>query len=748
MNAERKRRPLEALRLLSRRIAVGRSRWALGEVYRLALLLSAAVAIDLFFPGQSTSDLPVLEEGSVAEEAVIASVDFTVYKSGAELSQAREEAARGVPPIFDHVPELADSALAMSDAFFGEVEQAIAENNDEEDRRNAVREVLDRYRIAAADTQVSLLIAGESRRDLAAAIRRALGRSLRDGAAAAGELGASAVGVVVLRRGGVDRLVPRDSVRTMQQFYQDADTRPPDIGSFAVFRLYRNLVVRLARPTIRLNRSATTVARAQAERAVDPVKARVRAGQEIVGANKLVGPEEVELLEAYRAELAQRDGGFAWDVRLGSLLFNVLFLTLLALVLRYFRPAVYESIRSLTLIWILVLAVAGAAALIAETDAPPELIPIAFAALVLATLYDSVLAILASFVLVALVAIRPSLLGLGVLVSASLGGAAAALSGRVVRRRAAMWAFAAVIAAAYLLAAVSVGLMRSLGLGWVAESAFWGALNGVGSTLLAAGILPIAESFTRITTDQSLLELADLNRPLLRRLSLEAPGTYAHSINVANLAEAAAREIEANSLLVRVGAYYHDIGKVKKPQYFVENQPPGANPHDKLKPTMSANIVREHVAEGLQLADEARLPGAVKSFITEHHGTQRISFFWEKAQKLEPDAELDMKQFTYPGPKPQSKETAIVLLADSVESAARVLQDPTPERITELVDRILGFKMAEGQLEDAPLTLREISSIKEQFVKVLSGMYHHRLDYPAASQQPLDTVEDTVPGAT
>jgi len=183
-------------------------------------------------------------------------------------------------------------------------------------------------------------------------------------------------------------------------------------------------------------------------------------------------------------------------------------------------------------------------------------------------------------------------------------------------------------------------------------------------------------------------------------------------------------------LLVRVGVYYHDIGKVKKPQFFVENQPRGRNPHDKLKPMTSASIVREHVKEGLDLADEGRLPDVVKAFIPEHHGTQQIGFFLDKAKELEPDGEFDPVDYRYPGPKPQSKETAIVLLADSVESAARVLQDPTTESIKALVDRIVDFKMSENQLDDAPLTLREITKVKEQFVKVLSGMYHSRLDYP------------------
>ncbi len=246
------------------------------------------------------------------------------------------------------------------------------------------------------------------------------------------------------------------------------------------------------------------------------------------------------------------------------------------------------------------------------------------------------------------------------------------------------------------------------------------------------GFLPVFEWFTKITTDQTLLEWADPNRPLLKRLSMEAPGTYAHSINVANLAEAAANAIGANGLLCRVGVYYHDVGKVLKPQYFIENQPAGRNPHDKLKPATSAALVREHVTEGIRLAREANLPELLINFIPEHHGTQEISFFYEKAKQEAEGAEetIDPETFRYPGPKPRSKETAIVMLADSVESATKTLKDPTPERVRTLIDSIVDSKIRQGQLEEAPVTLYEVGVMKEQFNKVLGGLYHYRIDYP------------------
>jgi cyclic-di-AMP phosphodiesterase PgpH len=303
---------------------------------------------------------------------------------------------------------------------------------------------------------------------------------------------------------------------------------------------------------------------------------------------------------------------------------------------------------------------------------------------------------------------------------------------RVVQRRSKTWLFVSIITLSYAASAITMGLLRSRELTEVLGSMGWGAVNAVVASLLAIGFLPLFEGFTRITTDQTLLELSDLNRKLLKRLSFEASGTYHHTINVANLAEAACHGIGANGLLARVGAYYHDIGKLVKPQYFVENQPKGRNPHDKLKPAMSASIIRSHVSEGLRLAAEEGLPVVVKDFIAQHHGTQQISFFLDRAREIDPDVQINPLDYSYDGPVPQTKETAVLMLADSVESAARVLHEPSAERLRELVERIVAMKMAHGQLDEAPLTLRDIEVVKVQLVNVLTGMYHHRIDYPPA----------------
>jgi putative nucleotidyltransferase with HDIG domain len=384
---------------------------------------------------------------------------------------------------------------------------------------------------------------------------------------------------------------------------------------------------------------------------------------------------------------------------------------------------------------------------IAGSAAPSVLIPIAFPALVAAVLWDGRVALSLALVLAVLFSVQGNLGETSARILLASGGAAAALSVRVVHRRAHGLILGAVVAVAYFVAALALALMLSWNLTTFASTIAWGTVNGIGCALIAVGLMPVFEAWTGITTDQTLLELGDLNGPLLKRLSLEASGTYAHSVNVAHLAEAAARAIGANPLLARVGAYYHDIGKMAAPQYFVENQAGGRNPHDRLSPEDSVAIIRGHVLEGMRMAEQAKLPECIRSFIPEHHGTQLIGFFYEKAKDREDGAELDPAAYSYPGPNPRSRETAILLLADSVESAAKVLDDPSPESIRAMVDRIVQGKINRGQLDEAPLTFSDLARVRDAFVAVLSGMYHHRLDYPASAIGLSTTVTEPAGGS-
>ena len=270
-------------------------------------------------------------------------------------------------------------------------------------------------------------------------------------------------------------------------------------------------------------------------------------------------------------------------------------------------------------------------------------------------------------------------------------------------------------------------------------------LGGVVTVSVVGAMLPFIENFFRITTDISWIELADLNHPLLRKMTIEAPGTYHHSLIVANLAEAAAETIGANAIKCRVCSYFHDIGKLHKPEYFIENINNGNNPHDELTPTMSALVITAHVKEGVDMALKKRLNSQIVDVIEQHHGNSMISFFYHRALEQQNEVrervengeaneddipEVSENNFRYPGPLPQFKESGIISLADAIESASRTLQKPTPGKITQLVDEIVNSRILDGQLKDCDLTLKEITLISDSFKATLRSMFHNRITYP------------------
>ena len=299
-----------------------------------------------------------------------------------------------------------------------------------------------------------------------------------------------------------------------------------------------------------------------------------------------------------------------------------------------------------------------------------------------------------------------------------------------------------------LVAVVSMGVLSAVWFLDVDRKAWdipWMALasgiNGLLAAILSVGAFVTLGVMFGITTRVQLMELAQLNQPLLRRLQDEAPGTFHHSIIVGNLAERAADLIGADALLARVGCYYHDVGKLQQPGYFIENQMDGSNPHDKIDAHKSARIISRHVEDGLELAREQRLPSQVRDFIAQHHGTGQATYFYRKA--LEKDEDVNPSLFSYPGPKPQSRETAIVMLADSAEATVRSSSERSPAELDARVDEVIAERLAEGQLDESDITLRELNMISESFKSTLRGVYHPRLEYPA---EP--AADETKPGTS
>ena len=715
--------------------------WPQGVLHhgaRVLLLLALAVTIVFLFPPDPRPSVAPYEVGDVAQDNITADVAFPVRKSQDELNPEQEAYENAVPPIFIKHAEVIDSARNQGQRFFDRIEE-VADSGSRAELEAAVREW---GVVAISPEQVDLLFEASNRRLLRSAFDEVTRLLLPNylNASLAGEVTTDEI--ELRAEGDVSRLFPADSLLIGDAFQSQIAARlrirtaDPELLGF-----FRLIGFRFFRSPISLDIASTTQARTDARMSVDQVKVEIQPGQAIIRVGDLITETKLRELNAYQDVLGTGDTvqeGTDWVLVLGTGLLACILLGIFGLLLFFFRPEVYGNFRWVLLLAFLVLAYFGAAAVLSSLDGavelpwqgfPSHLLPIAFAVLPVAILWDGRMALILALLLSVLTGGLTPYAEYSVLTVTLLGGAAAALSARAVRRRSQTWIFIALITMAYSLAILAAALMEGTEPRQVLISIGLAAGNATVSAILAMGFIPVFEWFTGITTDQTLLEWADPNRSLLKSLSLEASGTYAHTISVANLGEAAATAIGANGLLCRVGIYYHDVGKILKPQYFVENQPGGRNPHDKLKPQTSASIVREHVLEGEKMAREEGVPEVVARFIPEHHGTQLIGFFYQKA-KEESEEEPNPGEFRYPGPKPQSKETAISMLADSVESATRALKDPSPDRVRELVRTVVEGKIRDGQLSEAPLTLREISIIQDQFVKVVSGMFHHRIDYP------------------
>jgi putative nucleotidyltransferase with HDIG domain len=489
-----------------------------------------------------------------------------------------------------------------------------------------------------------------------------------------------------------------------------------------------------ARPNLRYEASATERIRDEARGSVNPYDGVVRKDEKIIGGHELATAEHIRKLESLRAWRNRMHPENDWREGIVTVLGRVVLLAFLIVgflgYVRRHHVEVYRETPQLFLLAILTALVMGVGwVVVNELGGYEMLIPITVLSLTASLLFGSALAFAATFAASLFTGIVFGL-GLPFLTGSALAGVAAIASATGVRRRRDFYRPMLVVAVAYMVAIGAMGLVDGARWDVLLRRSLWGVVAGFGSVLVVTILLPLLESLFSVTTDVTLLELADLNRPILRRLMLEAPGTYHHSLVVGSLTEAGAAAIGGSPLLARVGAYYHDIGKIDKAEYYVENQSNARSRHEKLSPTMSCLIIESHVREGAEIARKEKLPKAVLDAILEHHGTTLMSFFYQKA--LSQDREADERDFRYPGPKPRSKETAVLMLADAVEAAARSLNEPTPSRIRGVVTRILDARVKDGQLDESPITFEELAKVRESFIPILTALFHARVHYPGS----------------
>jgi putative nucleotidyltransferase with HDIG domain len=680
------------------------------HLVRWAPLLGLAGLTYLAFPPHIGVGTPVPAIGESSKRAVVAPFAFEVRKSPEEIAREGESRALMAQPVYRFSPTAYDSSLAAARGFFADLEKAAEVGGPD----SVAQAISGRMRLGTEETR--FLTDSTHRRQMQEVSTHFLAEVLSRGVADAGIVRGEVSPTIALRRGESERIIPRDSVLTFADLMEQAEAAGINLPTAVGQRTLRRLVGAFYQPTIVQDPLVTAARRSQLRGSVNPIKYSVRTGERIVRAGEPITEEAHAKLATLLEEHRRRGTSGFW------------------LLVLFYRRESYAHLREMIFFGgLFALVVLLTAVLATFFPGRPELVPIPFVAILMTMLYNGWIGVFAAVTLAILLDGQWALRESYVLFFGLVTGVAGAVGIRVVRRRRHLYVTIGVVAGAGILATIAVGLVQGWSTGTIIGSSLLDVVIALASAALAMIMMPVAESATRITTDLTLLELSDLGRPLLRRLALEAPGTWAHSLAMASLCESACNIIGANGLLARVGCYYHDIGKLANPGHFMENQGTAPNPHDQMTPLESAKIIRSHVIDGIALAEAAALPEVVKAFIPEHHGTTYITYFLSRARGSDPDGRVDPADFRYPGPRPQSAETAVAMLADSAEAAVRVLNNPTPEAVRNAIEHLVQQKMGSGQLDDAQLTLRDLDRIKREFARVMSGTYHKRIGYPRPS---------------
>ena len=502
------------------------------------------------------------------------------------------------------------------------------------------------------------------------------------------------------------------------------------------------LINEFTKPNILFDKDLTESRQKERLDKVSRFQGTVLANELIVDTNNRITESVLLKLKSLQLESERRLGyeraADKFREYLGAFFVVSILLFLLFSFFYIYRNEYFIESKLLLLIGLLMYLIVFFSWIIVSYQLPVYIIPIAMFSILLTVLLDTTVSLISSTILILLVSL---LIGndLDFAIVQFFISFIAILSVRKLRKRRQIIATMLTLVFCSLFVFFSVMLFKGIDfLDYNYSTVGYLALSSFLCPILAFGLVPLFESFFGITTDLSLIELLDYDQPLLKKLMEDAPGTHTHSVKVGTLAESCANAIGARALLCRVGSYYHDIGKIKKPEYYAENQT-GENKHDSITPHMSAKILKQHVTDGLSLADEYGLPNIVKDFIETHHAKNRMEFFYKKA--LENDSKVDENEFRYPGPKPSSKETGIVMLAEAIEAQANSLKNPTLEKFETMIDKAIRSRLEDGQLDECPLTMEDLQRIKGRrdgkhgLLPVLSGLYHSRPEYPSKDDE-------------
>jgi len=738
------------------------TRLAFSRDVALRALIAAllVVLLALMFPRGEEIDVDYKVGAVWAQKDLIAPFSFALLRENSEYNRDIDSAKRFVYPVFERDPNTDKEQLQLLKGFFEKFDSACTT------WASLQRNLRKHVGLPARDSSAFASLRERMDTPLSEAEWNTLERLRTHGGLAKLEnvLATAlqefhAVGVldrpkkglprsdIALRRGTQEEILP------IERLYDPFDIR--ELLERRLTAIYKTdarlrgaafkIGVTLLEPNVHFDVPATRQAMDAAIDAVPRTSGFVQENERIVSKHDRITPDIKLKLESLAKARAERGSRKDYTLqRLGIALHVVIIVMLYGIYLYLFRKRIFLNTRRVALIALLITLEGYFAYLTRELDvtAPLEfLILVPVASMLLTIIFDSRVAFYGTVIIALLIAgIRGN--DYAIALAATVAGALSVYTVRDMRNRTQIFRSVGYIFLGYALTIVALGVERFESLGVVSEQLLYAAANALISPVLAYGLLIFIERVFRVTTDLTLIELSHFDHPLLRSLAEQAPGTYHHSLTIATLSEAAASAVGANAVLARIGALFHDVGKLEKPMYFVENQKGSRNKHDKISPRMSSLIIAAHVKDGMALCEKYKLPQEIIDFIPMHHGTTRIEYFYNKAQELAQASgdqtkieEINEQDYRYPGPKPQTRETGILMLADAVEATTRTLDDPSPQRLEVVISEIIRNRFDEGELDECPLTLKDLTKIKTAFLNALVGVHHARLKYPEPSRK-------------
>lgn len=703
---------------------------------RLKILigLSAVILIVFMFPKGESIESEVTVGSIWIHDDLIAQFSFPVLKDQKTYQAELKEAANSVYPVYLKEPETVEEVLdtvKSYDSFLIGIIDSTLSVKEKENLNPTFLSTASFNTFQNLRRQERNMLQRRNLKEILNSINNVIAEVYKNGIINLPPEGKDSIAV---RTGNVDHIEPADKfidVTTADNLVKSGigQMRYPEALKSAL----EEYAVHFITPNIIYSQQATQQEIEQAKSNVSKYVGIVNENERIIAKHDRITKADKLKIDSYRAAKGEKIGqsGY-WLQFLGKFFHISLLLSLLIIYLFLFRKKIFFDNQKLLLITIILVFVCFVTFLINQisVNVPLQfLIFIPAATMLLTIIFDSRVGF---YTTVIISLITGALRGNDYTFAAMniFAGALAVYSVRDIKNRSQIFRSFLFILLGYLVAVFAFGLERFASFESLMIETAFASTNALISPVLTYGLLIFFEKFFSITTDLTLLELSNFDRPLLKELARKAPGTFNHSMTMGTLAETAAEKIGANPLLARVGAYYHDVGKIITPQNFVENQLNNQNVHENLTPEESIELISRHVKEGIELAREYDVPQEIVDFIPMHHGTMVISFFYEKAKKLYGEEKVNIDDYRYPGPKPNTKETAIIMLADGCESAVRSIENPDPVKVENVIDKIIKGRIDDGQLSNSPITFSDIDKIKEAFISILLGQHHRRIRYP------------------